>query len=236
MRVLVLNGSPQANAGNTGLVLEPFLQGLHEAGAEVEVVQVSDLDVRPCRGCFQCWRSGGLCPRDEDDMGWLRPKIAACDSLVLATPLYVDHLPGPLKTVLDRAIPLAQPRIEVSDGHCRHPRRDPDGALRRVALLAVCGFYERDNFDVLVAWTQALCRNLHCDFAGALLRPHAYAFAGMPRLAPPKGRVWKALRQAGQELATHGEISAATQEAVAAELLSRELYLRLANRSWKSSP
>jgi len=236
MSVLILNGSPQGARGNTGAVLEPFRAGLKAAGAVVEEVAVSALQVRPCRGCFACWRGGGQCPQDEDDMGWLRPKLAASETLVLATPLYVDHLPGPVKTVFDRTIPLAAPRLELVAGHCRHPRRRAEEAVRRVALLSVCGFYERDNFDVLVAWTQALCRNLQCDFAGALLRPHAYAFTSLPRLAPPKARVWKALQQAGHELATTGRISATTQDAVAAELLGRELYLRLANRSWRSAP
>ena len=232
MNVLVLSGSPNGTRGNTHRLLEPFLEGLREAGAETEVVQVCDLTVKPCTGCNHCWRNGGQCAIQGDDMSWLLPKVAQAETLVLATPLYVDHLPGALKNVIDRLIPLAEPRIELVEGHCRHPRRAPAAGLRRLVLLSVCGFWELDNFDVLVAWAKAMCRNLHCDFAGKLLRPHAYAFASVPGIAPPKRRVVKAIRQAARELVTEGAITAETETAVAAEMIGRDLYLRLANRSW----
>lgn len=230
MHVLALNGSPHGPEGNTWKLVEPFLAELTETGAAVETVHVRDLNVAPCLGCFACWRNDGTYVQ-ADDMSWLLPRVGAAETLVLAAPLYVDHVPGPLKTVLDRLIPLVEPRIELVEDHCRHPRRAELQALRRVVLVAVCGFWELENFTPLVSWAQAMCRNLRCDFAGALLRPHAHAFTHMPRVAPAKGRVLKGLKAAARELVIEGRVSPATEATVAENLVGRDLFVNLANRS-----
>jgi hypothetical protein len=232
MRVLALNGSPRGSHGNTHQLLAPFLDGLREAGAEVDLQQVRRLHVRPCTGCFRCWQGDGQCAIQDDDMVWLLPRIAACETLVIAAPLYVDHIPGPMKTVLDRVIPLLRPRIDLVDGHCRHPRRDSARSLQRVVLVSVCGFHELDNFTVTVAWAQAMCRNLQCDFAGKLLRPHAYALAAMPAEAPLRQAVTEALRQAGRELVHTGRIPPELENAVAAPLVPLDAFVEAANASW----
>lgn len=231
MRILALNASPNHTKGNTHAVLRPFLDSAAEHGAEVQTVLVADLDVQPCRGCFACWRGAGECVI-RDDMDSLRPQIATAEVLVLGAPLYLDAIPGPLKTVVDRLLPLAQPRIELVKDHCRHPRRDMTTGLNRIALVSVCGFWEADNFDPLVAWVEALGRNVWAEVAGRLLRPHAYAYSRMPGLAPPKRAVTRALRSAGRELVEEGRISRETEAAVAAPLISRGPYVAMANRSW----
>ena len=231
MKLLVLNGSPNREQGNTHKFLEPFLAEATKAGAEVESHFVADLDIKPCRGCFSCWKSRGDCVI-EDDMRWLLPKIAAADVLVLGAPLYVYHLPAALKAIVDRTIPLASPRQEVVDGESRHPSRDEGHGVGAMLLVSVCGFWEKENFDHLSAWTETLCRASNATFAGKLLRPHAYVFTHMPGIVPAKAKVVKALKQAARELVKDGVVSPETEVAVAAELMGREAYLKLANQSW----
>ncbi|NPV46967.1 MAG: flavodoxin family protein [Armatimonadetes bacterium] len=233
MRVLALNGSPRGSHGNTHQFLAPFLEGLQTAGAAVDRQEVRRLNVRPCTGCFRCWLGDGSCAVTDDDMAELLRRVAESETLVLATPIYVDHVPGPLKTVVDRFLPLAVPRIELVDGHCRHPRREPLAGLKRVVLVSVCGFYELDNFYPTVAWVQAMCRNLQCEFAGSLLRPHVHFFTSTPAEAPPRQAVTEALRRAGQELVSSGRVTLETETAVAAPLVSLETFLEAANASWK---
>ena len=43
MKAIAINGSPKMDGGNTALVLNPFLEGMKEAGAEVEVLYTSAL-------------------------------------------------------------------------------------------------------------------------------------------------------------------------------------------------
>lgn len=230
MKLLVLNGSPNREKGNTHKFLEPFLKEAAKAGADVETQFVADLDIRPCRGCFSCWKSRGDCVI-EDDMRWLLPKIAQADVLVIGAPLYVYHLPAIMKAVVDRTIPLASPMQEVVEGESRH-LSGGSGGVGSMLLVSVCGFWERENFDHLSEWTEILCRASNATFAGKLLRPHAYVFSHMPALAPGKANVIKALKQAARELVAEGQVSAETEAAVAAPLMDRDAYLKLVNKSW----
>jgi multimeric flavodoxin WrbA len=88
MRVLVLNSSPKMDKGNTALVLGPFLEGVREAGAEVELFYTKKLEINPCQGEFNCWfKTPGKCFQ-QDDMQMLLPMLAQADIWVLATPVY----------------------------------------------------------------------------------------------------------------------------------------------------
>lgn len=232
MKVLVANSSPHEERGGTGVVLAPFVRGLRAAGAEVDVVLLHPLDIRPCRGCLGCWLSTpGRCVQ-RDAMDELLPRAAGADTLVLATPLYVDGMNGRMKGFLDRMIPVLEPWFEVRDGRCRHPRRDWFRPAR-LALVSACGLPEPENFEPLVAHVRAAGANLGCEFAGALLRPYAASFSALGAHGVQAGPVLAACEAAGRELVEAGAISAATQAAAGRELVGRDLYVRAVNASFR---
>ncbi len=79
MKVVAINSSPLMGKGNTALILDPFLEGMREAGAEVELLYTKKLDIKPCQGDFICWtKTPGEC-HQKDDMEWVRPKMAEAD-------------------------------------------------------------------------------------------------------------------------------------------------------------
>jgi multimeric flavodoxin WrbA len=89
MKVIAFNGSPKMDKGNTSLILGPFLDGLRDAGAEVELFYTKKLNINPCQGEFNCWlKTPGRCYQ-EDDMQMLHPELRAADVWVLASPVYV---------------------------------------------------------------------------------------------------------------------------------------------------
>ena len=55
--VLVLNGSPKGNQGNTAKLVYKFIQGLKESipHLAVENVQLHNQNINHCFGCFSCW-------------------------------------------------------------------------------------------------------------------------------------------------------------------------------------
>ncbi len=76
MKVLAINSSPLMGKGNTAVILDPFLEGMREAGAEVELLYTKKLDIKPCQGDFICWtKTPGEC-HQKDDMEWVRPRMA----------------------------------------------------------------------------------------------------------------------------------------------------------------
>ncbi|MCX5643884.1 MAG: flavodoxin family protein [Phycisphaerae bacterium] len=229
MKVVAINGSPQGEKGNTALILGPFLEGLKAAGADVRVFLTKAMTVHPCQGEYNCWfRTPGRCFQ-EDDMQTLLPEVVEANVLVLATPLYVDGMTGPLKTVVDRMIPLGDPKIEMRGDHCRHPGRSTVKD-RKMVLVSNCGFWELDNFDTLVSHVQAIARNLDAAFAGALLRPHGPAFKAMLDRHLPVTDVLDAARDAGRQLIETGSIAPETLSAVSRPLLPRDQYVATANQ------
>lgn len=112
-KVFATNGSPNMERGRTALILNPFLEGAREAGAETELFYASKLKIRPCTGCFSCWdEKPGECVI-KDDMQTLYPKLRNADILVLATPVYIPF-PGDFTNFLNRIILLMEPVIRTT--------------------------------------------------------------------------------------------------------------------------
>jgi len=229
MKVLAFNSSPRMQNGNTAIILNPFLEGMKEMGAEVELLFTKKLNVNPCQGCFNCWlKTPGKCFQ-KDDMQVLLPKLHEADILVLATPLYVDGMSAPMKNVIDRMVPLVQPFVELRDGHYRHVVREGH-KYASLVLVSNCGFWETDNFDTLLVHVKAACTNMAKEFAGAVLRPHGAMLGGMVEMGVPLDDVLEAAKEAGRELVRDGKMSPGTLATVSRELMPSETYLQNMNR------
>jgi multimeric flavodoxin WrbA len=226
MKVVAINGSPKKGRGATALILTPFLEGMRESGAEVELVYTKKLKINPCLGDFRCSTdTPGECIQ-KDDMQLLHPKLCEADIWVMATPVYVSGMTGPLKNLIDRIlIPLGEPHIELREGHCHHPLRK-EVKRGAVVLVSTCGYWELDNFDLLLAQMKAFCEHAEREFAGALLRPHAPALRPMMEQGTPISDILEAAREAGQQLIEKRAMAAETLSRVSRELLSLEAYVR----------
>jgi len=218
--------------GNTALILNPFLEGMKEVGAEVEFFYTRKLKINPCHGGFICWlKTPGECWQ-KDDMRMLYPKLREADIYVFGTPVYVDGISGPMKNLLDRIIPLMQPFFELRDGHCRHLVRE-GYRHGKIVLVSNSGFWEMDNFDPLLVHVKAFCKNAAKEFAGALLRPHGEALRPMMKMGISLDDVFEAAREAGRQLVRDGKISTETLDIVSRELMPLEMYVKAANEMFQ---
>ena len=87
------------------MILNPFIEGMKEAGANVELFYTRKLKIGPCNG-IGCWfMNPGKCGQD-DDMQMLLPKFKEADVIVWASPVYYAGITGPLKNLMDRQLPL----------------------------------------------------------------------------------------------------------------------------------
>ena len=226
MKVLVINGSPRKDRGQTGNILTHFIEGMKDAKADVEIMFSKGLELGDCRGCFNCWTSTpGKCIQD-DEMAPVLEKIAQADIIVLATPVYVDGMTGSLKTLLDRSIPLLHGAFELRDDHCRHALRE-NVKQGKIALLSVCGFTEMDNFDPLIAHVKALSKNMNREFMGSLLRPYAWIIEPGMKKGAPLDYILEAVKQAGRQLVSDGVMNEETLAIVASEILPRNEVIKM---------
>ena len=216
--VLVINGSPRKDKGNTARVLSPFLDGARKAGARVELLYAKGLHVKPCTGEFHCWnKKPGQC-YIEDDMQMLYPKLRQADILVLATPVYIP-LPGEMQNLINRLCPIFEPILRWRDNRTRAKLHD-DVNIRKIVLVSASGWWEMGNFGTLVHIVEELAKDLDVEFA-AVLRPHAYL---MEEDSKKTREVNNALKRAGEELVKKGRIPKKLLNVISQPLVSEEEY------------
>ncbi len=112
--VLGLVGSPNRN-GRTYQLVRETLEGAARAGAEVDLVQLADHVVDPCKDCLE-WdcKTTLKCAYSDPAFEFLSRKLLGCGALVLGSPIYWWDTTGMVKylilkmfRVYARSAPLA---------------------------------------------------------------------------------------------------------------------------------
>lgn len=114
-------------------------------------VDLSKLKIASCVGCFNCWvKTPGKCIIRDDAVN-IYPKIAASNHIIYVTRLLYGGYDIPMKTMLERSLPIQQPFIRLLYKETHHVQRN---VLLKDALIIVYGDYEKveqEIFEKLVA-------------------------------------------------------------------------------------
>lgn len=101
MKILLLNGSPRK--GNTSSALTILEESMKEnLQAEVEIVELSKKNIKPCIACDYCVTNKGKCVNSKDDGQIIADKIEEADVVIFGTPIYWWGVSSQLKLALDR--------------------------------------------------------------------------------------------------------------------------------------
>lgn len=228
MKVITINGSPRMEKGHTALILTPFIQGMMEAGSEVELFYTGRLKIKPCTcGEMYCWyeKAGECCIKD--DMQLLYPQLREADILILATPVYIP-LPGDMQNFINRLCPLIEPFLENYQGRTR-ARFHKQVKIQKIMLVSTGGWWEKENFKTVVSIIEELAKVASVEFAGAVLRPHAFLMKKKGKLTKNGETVLNGVKRAGYELIKEGRINKETLEAISRPLISEEEFRRRYN-------
>jgi putative sterol carrier protein/putative NADPH-quinone reductase len=235
MKILALNGSPRKHVSATFRMLEALLAGMRDAGAETELVQLAELDLRQCTGCYTCWvRTPGVCIHD-DGMDRASQALADADLVVFGTPLYHYSMTGLMKVFLDRLLPRAEPWLVEDPRHpgmTDHPRRA--SRTSRAMLVSPCGFPEFEHFGPLVQTFRYIADRHGWDWLGEILRPGAEPLSRTV-LAPLFAGYFADVRKAGAALVRDGRIPDALAASLRRDLFGggRAAFHEQANRFWE---
>ena len=232
MKIIAFNGSPRAQEGNTHVMVEEFLSGAKEAGAQVENIFLAKKNIKPCLGCFCCWvKTPGECVI-KDDMKELLVKYRQPDIVVYATPLYVDNLTGIMKNFMDRQVPLADPRFEKDpSGEWRHVERVKEKS--KLVVISNCGYPEQSQFQVLKLLFKRVARNEHTELSGEIYRGQGPLLTmNLESLEPVISAYKKLLRKAGAEVVTEGKISKSTALKLEEPIMPYDDYVIALNQHW----
>jgi putative sterol carrier protein/putative NADPH-quinone reductase len=234
MKILAINGSPRGAKGNTARIIEPFLEGAQEAGAETEVITLKGKEIKHCLGCFNCWtKTPGVCVH-KDDMPELLEKTTEASTIVFATPLYIFTVSGLMKDFMDRMLPLLQPFIIDRGDQYIHPMRDAENWPKKFVLISNCGFPEyhhfsglQETFRLFTSSPDTELAGMICCAGGELLR--------QPALQDKVAWYLEAARKAGREIVEQGAIGTETQAVLDRPLVDDPaVYANMANASWES--
>lgn len=232
MNILVINGSPRGEKSNSYQLTKAFLKGIKQEADDVQIREraVCQMNIKPCLGCFSCWRCtpGECCI--EDDMAQVIQDLLWAELTVWSFPLYYFTVPGALKNLIDRQLPMLLPFMEEREGQIGsggHPSRY-DMSGKRTVVISTCGFYTAEgNYDGVYSLFDHICGrgNYTAIFCGQgeLFR--------VPELSALTGEYLSCVEQAGREY-RNGGISEESRERLAQLLLPRETFEACADASW----
>lgn len=103
-KVIILNASPRKNF-NTAQALKEAQKGAESVGAEIEYINLFDLDFKGCRSCYACKiknsKTNGLCAIKDN----LRPILEKClnaNAVIIGTPIYCGNPTGTYRNFMER--------------------------------------------------------------------------------------------------------------------------------------
>ena len=114
MKCLIINGSPKNN-GNTARIVEEFKKYYSGEIDEVNVFK----NVSPCIDCLGCTKVAKCCINDDF------AKVIADDyeTVVIASPIYMSNLPGPMFNLINRFNYLYNNRVYLKVKQSFKPKK-----------------------------------------------------------------------------------------------------------------
>ena len=100
-KILVAFGSPRKK-GNTALLVERAIKGIETAGGAYELVNLHEMDIKPCTACDWCRDNRGKFCVLNDGMKSIYPKMVEADGLIIASPIYWFTVSAQTKLFMDR--------------------------------------------------------------------------------------------------------------------------------------
>ncbi len=225
-KILLLNGSPRGENSNSYKISRAFLRGFGE-DTELNIINVPKLNIRPCLGCYSCWKRGdGKCVL-RDDMADIYRDIEDADMIVASFPLYFFGIPSQMKTLLDRLLPLTLPYNGDNNSPSKE-WRDPSWDEKKLVVVSSCGYSAADPaFEGLKSQLNLIFgengyTGIFCP-QGELFRAE--------QAKPYTDRYLKRIEAAGEEFARKGTFSEETEKMIKKPVMS-EAAFRLMLNHW----
>ncbi len=129
---------------NTEILVKEAMRAAEGLGADVGMIRLLDLDIKPCTGCTKCVQSlmqggPGKCVV-KDDLYLVDEQLMECDGLILGSPVFVLTPHGLLKVMSDRFGPSHDYAFRMGAKEIRDARGTGKGPDERSFKGRVAGF------------------------------------------------------------------------------------------------
>ena len=232
MKIFAINSSPRSRGqSKTDLMLNQLVEGMRDAGARVEVVNLRAKNIKNCIGCYTCWtKTPGKCLHKDDMTHELYQKWQESDLVVYATPLYNYAVNATLKAFIERTLPSLEPFFEICDGRMLHPLRHK---IPAVVLLSVSGMPDEGHFTPVSEHFNYMLASPGRKLVAEIYRPAAEAMTN-PFLKEKSNDILDATKQAGRELVQSLTIGPETMARIRQPIVEPEIFAVMANIYWKT--
>lgn len=105
MKTIVINASPRKR-WNTAQIMKSAAEGAESVGAEVEYVNLYELDFKGCMSCLACKKANkekGKCYW-KDELSPLIERILNADALLIGSPIYFSQPTSGFRALLERLL------------------------------------------------------------------------------------------------------------------------------------
>jgi len=163
MLVLGLQGSPRKN-GSSDYLLKTFMTEVEKMGAEVQILDIAQMNIRPCLGCGYCEKKG-FCVIDDDDMAVsVYPLLRKAQVVVASSPVFFYNVTAQLKALIDRTQALWSRKY-------RFHLSDPLSTARKGFFLCMGGSHGKKLFDGIHLVANYFFDAIDAGFSGSLTYP-----------------------------------------------------------------
>jgi len=163
MLVLGLQGSPKKK-GSSDYLLKTFLTEVEKMGVEVQMLDVAQMNVKPCLGCGYCEKKG-FCIIDDDDMAAsVYPLLRKAQVVVASSPVFFYSVTAQLKALIDRTQALWSRKY-------RFRLSDPLSTTRKGFFLSMGGSRGKKLFNGVHLVATYFFDAIDAGFSGSLTYP-----------------------------------------------------------------
>jgi len=111
MKVIGICCSPR-KGGNTEILMNESLKGARESGAEIELLTIANMNIKPCDGCGSCMKKGEC--HIPDDMQTIYQKLSEADGIIFGAPVYTYSMCAQAKIIIDRTYAMRRPHLKLA--------------------------------------------------------------------------------------------------------------------------
>jgi len=162
MRILILDGNPDAEDVEFGTYLLDLETELKGKGHEIRKQTLRDMDIRYCTGCWGCWvKTPGKCVFPDESYEVCREFIHA-DFVLMASPVLMGFPSTVLKKTQDRLISVLHPYVDIVQAECHHSRRY-EKYPRLGILLKRSSETDQEDLEIITGMYQRFALNFKTD-------------------------------------------------------------------------
>lgn len=152
-KVMLINGSPRKNF-NTAKLLKEAARGAQDAGAEVEIINLYDINYKGCMSCLVCKRKGnttnGLCFY-KDDLTPILEKCLSADAVIIGSPVYHSYPSGMCRAFMERFMfPAHTYMVDKENGGVKRVLNHTLPTAMIMTMNALESYFNSGNYHIIL--------------------------------------------------------------------------------------